>query len=376
MRQIRTSHCARAALAPLAAAAAIVATTASVAAQTPDVSGFVTRLGNDTLAVERVHREAGRIRAEVVLRVPTTSLRVYDVRLDDAGRPVTMRVESYDPARGRAAGPVEQSEVALDAGAGIPFIDMVHWPFELMVGRAATAPHDTVTLQLVAGRRSLPFLMTRHAPDRYSAAHPTRGTMVLRADRLGRLLELDASRTTRALRVERTAPPDIDALAREFAARDARGAGIGELSGRGEVVATIAGAEIVVDYGRPLERGRQIFGALVPWEQVWRTGANRATHFSTSRDLHVGEHVIPAGVYTLFTIPRPDRWTLIVNRRTDINGLAHDPAHDLLRIDMPVRTLDQPVETFTILVEPDENGGVLRLRWDTTEAYLPFRVAG
>jgi hypothetical protein len=200
--------------------------------------------------------------------------------------------------------------------------------------------------------------------------------MVLRADELGRLLALDASRTTRALSVERTAPPDIDALARDFAARDARGAGIGELSGRGEVVATIASAEIVVDFGRPLKRGRPIFGALVPWEQLWRTGANRATHLSTTRDLRVGEHVIPAGTYTLFTIPRPDRWTLIVNRRTDINGLAHDPAHDLLRLDMHVRSLAQPVETFTILVEPEGNGGVLRLRWDTTEAYLPFRVAG
>ncbi|HEY8475473.1 MAG TPA: DUF2911 domain-containing protein, partial [Chloroflexota bacterium] len=250
----------------------------------------------------------------------------------------------------------------------------VHWPFALMVARIHAAESDTLTLDLVAGRRTLPFVMARVGPGRYTATHPTRGTMDIEADQQGRLTVLDASKTTRALRVERRATIDIDALARSFAARDARGQAMGELSGRGESTTTVHGATITLDWGRPLKRGREIFGALVPWGRVWRTGANQATHITTTKDLLVGDAVIPAGTYALFSIPRPDRWTLIVNKRTRINGQAYDPEHDLVHLEMQTRALDEVVEAFTILVEETPEGGVLRLQWDRTEAYLPFRV--
>ena len=140
---------------------------------------------------------------------------------------------------------------------------------------------------------------------------------------------------------------------------------MGELSGRGEASGTIGRAHISVDYGVPKKRGRDIFGALVPYGEVWRTGANRATHLVTDRDLVIGGTPVPAGTYTLFTVPGPERWTLIVNRRTDIGGTSHDPAHDLARIPMEVRRLPDVVEDFTVVVDP---AGFLRLRWDRTEA--------
>jgi hypothetical protein len=279
-------------------------------------------------------------------------------------------VATYDAARGFEAEPTGTVAVDLSNGSGIPFMDMVHWPFELMIARTAVAPTDTLTLPLVAGERLLPFRMERLGDGRFTATHPTRGTMTIEADAQGRMVALDASRTTRALTVTRRADADIGPLARSFAARP-----MGELSGRGEVSVEVAGSQIDVDYGVPLKRGREIFGALVPWDRVWRTGANRATHFSTTRDLRVGDTRIPAGRYTLFTIPRSDRWTLIVNRNIDINGQAYDESADLARLDLAVRHLDQVVEPFTIVVEPDGlAGGVLRLRWDRTEAWLPFVV--
>ncbi len=339
-----------------------------------DQAAFVTRLGDDTVAVERFTRTASGMRAEVVLRVPRTSLRVYDVSFDDAGKPTSMVVETYDPAAGLGAEPTESEELSLADGSGIPFIDYVHWPFELMVARAHAAESDTVTLDLVTRRRPLPFVMARVGPGRFTATHPTRGTMEIEADRQGRLTMLDASNTTRALRVERQRTVDIDGIARSFAARDAEGKAMGELSGRGESTTTVHGAVISLDWGRPLKRGREIFGALVPWDQVWRTGANQATHITTNRDLLVGDAVIPAGTYTLFSIPRPDRWTLMVNKRTQINGQSYDPEHDLVRLEMQTRTLDEVVEPFTILVTETPEGGELRLQWDRTEAYLPFRV--
>ncbi len=338
-----------------------------MAVRQPERSLLVTRLGADTVAVERVVRTADSLVATVLLRSPQTSLRTYRVALDDDGHPLSMRVERLDPATGAL---VEASDANIAAGSSIPFIDMVHWPFELMLERVANIGPDTVSLPLVAGERTVAFRMASLGGGRFSATHPTRGTMTIETDYAGRLLTLDASRTTRALRVTREADADIAPLARAFADRP-----MGELSGRGEVSTNVGAAQIEVDYGVPLKRGRDIFGALVPFDRVWRTGANRATHFSTTRPLRFGDDVLPAGSYTLFTIPRADRWTLIVNRNTDINGQAYDADADLLHIDMAVRRLNDVVEPFTIMVEPNgPSAGLLRLKWDTTEAWVPFVV--
>ena len=338
-----------------------------MAVRQPERSLLVTRLGDDTVAVERVVRTADSLIATVVLRSPEASLRTYRMALDESGLPISMRVERLDPATGAL---LEATDANIATGSSIPFIDMVHWPFELMLERVASIGADTVSLPLVAGERTIGFRMASLGGGRFSATHPTRGTMTIETDYAGRLLTLDASRTTRALRVTREADADIMPLARAFANRP-----MGELSGRGVVSTNVGAAQIEVDYGVPLKRGRDIFGALVPYDRVWRTGANRATHFSTSRALRFGDDVLPAGSYTLFTIPRPDRWTLIVNGKVDINGQAYDAEADVLHIDLAVRQLDEAVEPFTIVVEPiGARDGLLRMRWDTTEAWVPFVV--
>lgn len=339
-----------------------------------DDGAFVTRLGDDTVAIERFTVTDEGIRALVVLRVPRTSLRAYDLRFGTGDGPARMTVERHDPAMGPGSEPTERREIVVDEGDGLPFIDMVHWPFEVVFRRAADASRDSMTYELVTRRGAIPFRVIRREPGHYGLAHPTRGTMDVRVDGEGRIVRLDASETTRALLVTREESVDVEGLARRYAAMDARGEGMGELSGRGSAEATVHGAEITVDYGRPLKRGREIFGGLVPWNEVWRTGANRATHFTTSSALRAGGTLVPPGTYTLFTIPRPDGWTLLVNERTDINGQAYDAAHDLARLEMETRRIEGTVEPFTIRVDETDDGGVLRLRWDRTEAFLPFRV--
>ena len=185
--------------------------TAASQAEAPAL--LVTRLGDDTIAVERVRRSADSLWAVVLLRSPQTSLRGYRVALDEAGRPTSMRVSTWDPRLGFDSAPLESAEVDLSDGSGIPFIDMVHWPFELMVARSADASPDTLTLPLVAGSRLLPFRMERLGERRFAATHPTRGTMTIETDAAGRMTSLDASRTTRALRVTRAPDADIGPLA-------------------------------------------------------------------------------------------------------------------------------------------------------------------
>jgi hypothetical protein len=149
----------------------------------------------------------------------------------------------------------------------------------------------------------------------------------------------------------------------------------------GTAEATVAGKKIKIDYNRPkvadpkTGQPRTIMGGLVPYGKVWRTGANEATHITTETDLEIGGYTVPAGRYTLFTIPGEDGWTLIINRQTGQWGTEHDAAQDLARIPMKVKKLDETVEQFTISVEAKEGKqGVLRMAWEKTQASVPFTV--
>ena len=147
------------------------------------------------------------------------------------------------------------------------------------------------------------------------------------------------------------------------------------LSPRDTTEQTISSAHLVVDYGRPSKRRRKIFGSLVPFGAVWRTGANEATHFRTDRDLRLGTLRVPRGTYTLWTIPERDGWTLIVNRQTGQFGTDYDKTRDLGRAKMTVSTLPEPLEQFTIAIEATRSGsGVLTMSWDTTRASIPIQV--
>ena len=146
------------------------------------------------------------------------------------------------------------------------------------------------------------------------------------------------------------------------------------LSPRDSAVQVAGSARIAVDYSRPSKRGREIFGALVPWNRVWRTGANSATTLVTTRDLVIGRTPVPAGTYTLYTLPSPTGWKLIVNKQTGQWGTEYNEAEDLARIDMSVETLKTPTEQFTIRLDPSANGGVMRLVWDTTQASVPYTI--
>lgn len=147
-------------------------------------------------------------------------------------------------------------------------------------------------------------------------------------------------------------------------------------SPRDKAEGSIDGATISVDYGRPSKRGRVIFGELVPYGKVWRTGANEATTLVTDRDLVIGGTEVPAGTYTLYTLPvQEGPWKLIINKQTGQWGTQYDEAQDLGRVDLKVVSLPESVEQFTISIEPREaGGGILRLVWDTTEATVPFTV--
>jgi hypothetical protein len=354
----------------------------------PDSGAFVTRLGADTLALERFVRTAGGVEADVVLRVPRTVRTRYRLALTPRGE--LSRMESTSPDRREVITRVGDSlrvettqegrtRVAMVAASGnaLPFVDMIHWPYEVALLRHVAARRDSAELPLLTGSRITNFGIDRVGSDSFTITHPLRGTMRLRIDRSGRLLGLDAGATTRKLVVERRPWMPLDSAEARWAALDAAGRSLGALSGRGEARAMLGGATVTIDYGTPAKRGRTVWGGLVPWGAVWRTGANLATHLTTDRDLVLGTGgdtlVVPAGKYTLFTIPRPDGGVLIVNRQTGQGGTTYDAARDLGRVRLRARPIAAPVESFTIVAEPRGSAGEIRFQWDTTELVVPVR---
>jgi hypothetical protein len=131
----------------------------------------------------------------------------------------------------------------------------------------------------------------------------------------------------------------------------------------------LGGKTIKTAYSSPRMKGRKVYGGLVPFGEVWRTGANEATTFVTSGDVTVGGKAVPAGSYTLFTVPAADKWTLIVNKKTGEWGIPYKYESDeLARIDMKVSMLPSPLENFTLNYAKSGSGCTLQIDWETTRA--------
>ncbi|HOY28380.1 MAG TPA: DUF2911 domain-containing protein [Flavobacteriales bacterium] len=139
---------------------------------------------------------------------------------------------------------------------------------------------------------------------------------------------------------------------------------------------TVGDATIAVDYSRPSKKGRVIFGELVPFGKVWRTGANEATTFEVDKDIRVGGLPLPAGKYTLWTIPQANSWTVIFNSKNYSWGVTYggeaqrDATADVATVEVPVQNLPAVVEQFTI----DVSGAppALNLQWDQTGVSVPI----
>jgi len=134
------------------------------------------------------------------------------------------------------------------------------------------------------------------------------------------------------------------------------------------------GKKVTINYSRPYAKGRKIVGGLVPYDQVWRTGANEATSLKTDTDLDIGGTTVPAGSYTLYTLPSASSWKLIINKQTGQWGTVYQQDQDLARVDMNVTSLSQPVEQFTISF--DKKGGdaaQLNLQWEKTQASVEVK---
>ncbi|HVH66283.1 MAG TPA: DUF2911 domain-containing protein [Gemmatimonadales bacterium] len=349
-------------IAALVAAIALLGTPATLAAQTGQ---FVVRLGHDTLAIEQYTRTADRLLGELVVRAPRTVHQLYTATFGPGGT-----VEDFELVTHNVSGASGPAETKVTTRT-LPYVGQSYALVEEVTRAARAAGGARYTTSMLPPGDTVPLPVTVEARGSDSLVLNIGGIGPLRArvDQAGTILGVSGIGGTSQVIVERVRGLDFAALGKSFAPRS-----LGRLSPPDTVRANVAGASLTVRYSRPSTRGRVIFGNVVPWNQVWRTGANEATVFETSIDLLMDGSVVPAGKYSLWTIPSPAGWKLILNKNTGQWGTAYDAKYDLARLDMSIEALQQPVERFTIVIESKGAGGVLKLEWEKTSAWIPFEV--
>ena len=140
------------------------------------------------------------------------------------------------------------------------------------------------------------------------------------------------------------------------------------------------GLKISVFYNRPFKKDRVIFGGLVPYDKVWRTGANEATTFETNQDLRIENKVLKAGKYSVWAIPRKETWTIIFNSEYGQWGINskgeanRQPERDVLTVDINAVEQEQVFEQFTISLEKSGDDVEMVFAWDKTVAALPISL--
>lgn len=128
-------------------------------------------------------------------------------------------------------------------------------------------------------------------------------------------------------------------------------------------------------YSRPSRKGRDIFGVLEQFGKVWRLGANESTEIKFYKRVSIGGKSIKAGSYSLFAIPNPGKWTLIINKQTDRWGaFTYDQSKDVVRVDVPVKRVEKPIETFSITFTAEPEGANMVFAWDRVLVELPIKI--
>jgi hypothetical protein len=160
----------------------------------------------------------------------------------------------------------------------------------------------------------------------------------------------------------------------------ARAASTGGNSAHETTSATFGGARdnrVTITYGRPVARGRTVFGQLVPYGRAWRLGSDEATLLLTQKDLQIGQTTVPAGAYTLYLVPAENGPAkLAISKKLGGWGIPVDETQDLARVDMEKTTIENPVEQLTIAIEPTQGAaaGTLKISWEKTQYSVPFTI--
>jgi Protein of unknown function (DUF2911) len=373
--------------------------------------GFLTMLGHDTVSIERISRQGNTLTSDEVDRFPRVQIRHTIVNLNDDGsiRHLVMDIHTPSEPPGqrdrKVVGDVANNKVHLSKTDSTGTVNrdfqtggsivVAHVPqmYSLYELYFAAALKHAAASKLAAGSavEMRQFYIDREF-DRFPLGHALvkpgnkdiveithdwlSGTGEAMMDTGYNMLSYSGARTTYKVQVKRLdIPPDVKVIADRFAANEKLSGNVKSLSVRDTTRIQIGNAMFTVDYGRPLLRGRTLLGDVIPYERVWRTGANAATQFTTSTPIKLAGLQIPAGTYTLFTLPHTDGVDLIVNKQSGQWGTAYNGSLNLgiARITSEVATAT--VEEFTISIIPGDNRrGTLVFEWGLFRWIAPIEL--
>ena len=371
--------------------------------------GFVARLGVDTISVESVTRRGNKLVSDEVDRFPRVRQRHTEIELAPDGgiKHLVMDITTpSEPSSERERHVVadvvgDSVHISKEDSTGTQHVDlrtargltMAHIPqmYSLIDLYFAGALKRADSLKLAPGDsvRVLQFYIDREF-DRFGLhegfVRPLPGHRAelwhdwlagvgeATFDSAYHMLTYSGARSTYKVDVTRVAtPPDVAGIGARFAALETNSGGAKQLSVRDTARGSIGAASLMVDYGRPLARGRVLLGNVIPLDRVWRTGANAATQLTTSAPITLGGLRLAKGTYTLWTIPRASGAELVVNKQIGQWGTEYHASEDLGRATLDARTVATPVEKFTISITPgDARHGTLVLEWGTFRWTAPI----
>ncbi len=373
--------------------------------------GFITTLGTDTIAVESVTREGNTVTSDETDRFPQVRVRHTVIQLNPDGSIQHLVMDIHtpgEPANGRelnvtADVTADKVHIVKTDGTGTLKLDFAtgggiveaHVPqmyslYELYfaAGLQHVAASKTGAGKPVAIRQfyidrefdHFPLGSGRVTPLGGGKAEITHdwlsGTGEATMDSGNHLLRYSGARTTYKVEVSRLSrPPDIKSIAERFERVESKTGIVRQLSVRDTARAQIGNALFTVDYSRPLLRGRQLLGDVIPYDRVWRTGANAAKQFTTSVPVQLAGLQVPAGTYTLWTAPHTGSVDLIVNKQTGQWGTEYNRALNLGTAKITSNVLTTPVEAFSISIVPvDTHRGTLIMEWGTFRWAAPIEV--
>jgi len=363
---------------------------------------YFDKLGVDTIAVEQFNRSENGFEGRYMNRIPVTRAAYYTAKLDNNGSieqfelnwevktssPNVASVNLYDlmmqqTENGyrfiRTGQENTDTTVVENIDGALPDLGLFPMPIALLdqaIYQAIDTGKEKYEIDFInpvngnTRTRQITLKNNQEAEIDFFGS-----PMSVKLDDSGRIVKRDGRNTTlKMVAARQENPVHFERLFERFSSLDDKGEGIAQASPGTTVTEEIHGANIEVRYSQPAKRGRKIWGGLVPYDKVWRTGANAATHLTTDKTLVFGDTEIKPGTYTIFSIFHPDEAHLIINNQTDISGTQHDPEYDLTRMPMDKTGRPGTQERFKIELRELDTGGEIMLIWDQTAFITPFDV--
>jgi hypothetical protein len=367
----------------------------------PESYGFIATLGNDTTSIERITRTANRITGDAVGRSPVVVRRRWEATLAADGSIRRWTLDTQIPNGVNVTSLHHEATIERDRITLVRQVNDSTARFSYRLGYPATVPwnaflYGTYEPLLAAARGladttrigiyffegwaegQLGYARVRALGGDSVALSSTglSGAGVAHVDADGRLLSYSGEGTTYKQQVTRVrVVPDLDEIERRFAADEKAKGMHARLSDRDTAQGNVGAANVKVVYGRPLARGRQLVGGLIPYDRVWRTGANEATHLHISRPVRLAGVTLEAGAYTLWTLPSERGVQLIINRQTGQWGTGYQSRFDIARVPMQIDTLATHVEAFTIRIDPAAGDARLLMEWGSARWSVPVTAS-